>query len=169
MLDHAFRGEGEWRAPHLCTTGNLRTRAGRSSTPPRRRGTGLGDLPQPHRLWVRTAAALYLPQTFRLPSFPLSAGRGPEMHSLPGLRNELSELAHCWEAAPDDDGLKELLRVAHDPDDGCVADASEVLTFARLASCPAMRPSAATAPSGWSGNRMHKRLAEDRRTEPAPS
>ena len=47
--------------------------------------------------------------------------------------SELSELAHRWDLPLDDDGLRELLRVAHDPDDGCVADAPEILTFARLA------------------------------------
>ena len=65
--------------------------------------------------------------------FPLSAGRALKCASLPGLRNELFELAQQWDLPLDDDGLKELLRVAHDPDDGCVVDAPEVLTFARLA------------------------------------
>ena len=49
-----------------------------------------------------------------------------------GLRNELSELAERWELPLDDDGLHDLLRVAHDPDDGWVAEPPEVMTFARL-------------------------------------
>ena len=53
--------------------------------------------------------------------------------SLPGLRNELNELAVRWELPVDDHGLREVLRIAHDPDDGCVADCPEILTFARLA------------------------------------
>ena len=36
-------------------------------------------------------------------------------------------------AQPDDQGLEQLLDVARDPDDGWVAEASEILTFARLA------------------------------------
>ncbi len=53
--------------------------------------------------------------------------------SLHGLRGELAELARCWELPQDDQGLQQLLEVACDPDDGCVAEPPEILTFARLA------------------------------------
>ena len=53
--------------------------------------------------------------------------------SLLGLRNELAELAERWDLPLDDAGLQALLRVARDPDDGWVADPTEILTFARLA------------------------------------
>ena len=61
------------------------------------------------------------------PGAPLSCA------SLPGLRTELALLAERWELPLDDEGLTELLNVACDPDDGFVADAPEILTFARLA------------------------------------
>jgi hypothetical protein len=76
---------------------------------------------------------VYLPAHVQTASFPLSAGASLRCASLPGLRNELTELAERWELPLDDHGLEELLRVAHDPDDGCVADSPEILTFARLA------------------------------------
>jgi hypothetical protein len=76
---------------------------------------------------------VYLPAHVQTASFPLSVGGPLKCASLPGLRNELFELAQRWELPLDDHGLEELLRVAHDPDDGCVADAPEILTYARLA------------------------------------
>src|SRR4029453_11827674 len=76
---------------------------------------------------------VYLPAHVQTASFPLSAGGQLKCASLPGLRNELSALAQRWDLPLDDLGLRELLRIAHDPDDGCVADTSEILTFARLA------------------------------------
>ena len=52
--------------------------------------------------------------------------------SLPGLRGELAELAERWELPLDDEALNDLLHVSRDPDDGWVADAPDVLAFARL-------------------------------------
>jgi hypothetical protein len=109
---------------------------------------------------------VYLPAHVQTASFPLSAGGPLKCASLPGLRNELSELAQRWELPLDDEGLKELLRVAHDPDDGCVADA-EILTFARPPWRPT-RPSAATAPSGWSGNKPRSSSVDSAGKEPSP-
>ncbi len=132
VLDHAFGCEGEWEgAPplhfgELADTGwgELQRRAvesmGTDSFP---NLTALGE----------DGRGVYLPANVRAASFPLSEGGALKCASLPGLRNELTGLAECWELPLDDDGLKELLRVAHDPDDGCVADAPEVLTYARLA------------------------------------
>ena len=72
------------------------------------------------------------PRSVQAVALPLSAGGPLNCASLLGLRNELSELAERWDLPLDDDGLHDLLRVAHDPDDGWVAEPPEVLTFARL-------------------------------------
>ena len=76
---------------------------------------------------------VYLPAHLKAVSFPLSAGGPLKCASLLGLRNELAELAERWDLPLDDVGLQALLRVARDPDDGWVADPTEILTFARLA------------------------------------
>src|SRR5262249_47327492 len=65
---------------------------------------------------------VYLPAQVQTISLPLSAGAPLRCASLPGLRNELAELARRWDLPLDDDGLYTLLRVAQDPDDGWVAD-----------------------------------------------
>ena len=75
---------------------------------------------------------MYLPAQLQAISFPLSAGGTLRCASLLGLRHELADLAERRELPMDDDGLHELLRVAHDPDDGWVAEPPEVMTFARL-------------------------------------
>jgi hypothetical protein len=132
VLDHAFGAEGDWdgeTALHygdLADTGwsELQRRAcevlGKDAVP---NLTALGD----------AGRGVYLPAHVQTASFPLSIGGPLKCASLPGLRNELTELAALWELPLDDHGLEELLRVAHDPDDGCVADSPEILTFARLA------------------------------------
>ena len=76
---------------------------------------------------------VYLPAHVQTVSLPLSAGAPLSCASLPGLRTELALLAERWELPLDDEGLTELLNVTCDPDDGFVADAPEILTFARLA------------------------------------
>jgi hypothetical protein len=132
VLDHAFGAEGEWEGTpplhygEMADTGwsDLQGRAVEE----------LGAETVPNLIALGEAGrGVYLPANVQTASFPLSAGGSLRCASLPGLRNELSELAQRWELPLDDEGLKELLRVAHDPDDGCVADAPVVLTFARLA------------------------------------
>jgi len=76
---------------------------------------------------------VYLPTHVRAVSLPLSAGSTLRCASLPGLRDELAELAGHWDLPLDDVALKALLRVECDPDDGFVADSPEILAFARLA------------------------------------
>ncbi len=79
------------------------------------------------------AGGVYLPAHVQTVSLPLSAGAPLNCASLPGLRHELALLAQCWELPLDDQGLEQLLDVTCDPDDGFVAEAPEILTFARLA------------------------------------
>ena len=76
---------------------------------------------------------VYLPTHVRAVSLPLSAGRPLRCASLPGLRDELAELAVRWDLPLDDDALRRCSRSSRDPDDGCVADSPEILAFARLA------------------------------------
>lgn len=76
--------------------------------------------------------AVYLPSNVRTMTLPTSGGQ-LRCASLPGLRRELFALADLWELPLDDRALEEILRVASDPDDGPVADAPEVVAFARLA------------------------------------
>lgn len=132
VLDHAFGAEGDWEG-----------------VPPRHFGelaeTGWGDLQRraAEELGddsVRNLLALgedgrgvYLPANVQAVSLPLPAGSALRCASLPGLRRELAELAERWDLALDDEALKDLLGVHRDPDDGWVADAPEILTFARLA------------------------------------
>jgi hypothetical protein len=131
VLDHAFGAEGEWEGTPPLHFGELAD-------------TGWAELQHravaelgPEMIPNLTALAedgrgVYLPAQVQTASFPLSIGGPLKCASLPGLRNELSELAQRWQLPQDDHGLEELLRVGHDPDDGCVADAPEILTYARL-------------------------------------
>lgn len=131
VLDNAFGAEGDWEgmAPcqfgELCDTGwaDLQERAvqelGRDAL------TNLLALGAEGR-------GVYLPTHVRAVSLPLSQGEPLRCASLPGLRRELAELAERWELPLDDDALRDVLNVGQDPDDGWVADAPEILTFARL-------------------------------------
>jgi hypothetical protein len=132
VLDHAFGAEGEWEGTPTRCYGELADTGW--SDLQRRAINELGEETIPNLAALgETGRGVYLPAHVQTTSFPLSAGDPLKCASLLGLRNELFELAQRWELPVDDDGLKELLRVAHDPDDGCVADMPEVLTFARLA------------------------------------
>ena len=143
-FEERFRQRGRGR-PGQC----LRRRGGLGRGPPRTfgelAGTGWADLQDraaeelgadavPNLLALGAdGRGVYLPAHVRAVSLPLSAGRALRCASLPGLRRELAELAERWDLPLDDEGLEDLLRVHRDPDDGWVADAPEILTFARLA------------------------------------
>ena len=132
VLDNAFGAEGDWEG-----------------VPPRHFGelaeTGWADLQKRavEELGADSVANLlalgpegrgvYLPAHVQAVSLPLSAGAPLRCASLPGLRRELADLAERWDLALDDEALKDLLSVHRDPDDGWVADAPEILAFARLA------------------------------------
>jgi hypothetical protein len=132
VLDHAFGAEGDWEGVpplhfgELADTGwtELQTRAGEA----------LGAVAVPNLLALgQQGRGVYLPAHVQAVSLPLSAGSTLRCASLPGLRGELAELARCWDLPLDDVGLKSLLEVECDPDDGFVADSPEVLAYARLA------------------------------------
>jgi hypothetical protein len=131
VLDNAFGAEGEWEGTPPLHYGELAD-SGWSELQ-RRAMDELGreEIPNLTALGLE-GRGVYLPAHVQTASFPLSCGGPLKCASLLGLRNELVELAERWELPLDDDGLQELLRVAHDPDDGWVSDAPEVLTFARL-------------------------------------
>jgi hypothetical protein len=134
VLDHAFGAEGDWEG---------------EGVPPRSfgelAGTGWADLQAqaaeelgadavPNLLALGAGGrGAYLPAHVGAVSLPLSAGQALRCASLPGLRRELAELAERWDLPLDDEGLEDLLRVYRDPDDGWVADAPEVMSFAQLA------------------------------------
>jgi len=131
VLDQAFGAEGDWEgtAPRLfgeldgSAWGDFQARAAEE----------LGAEEIPNLLALDAdGRGVYLPAHVQAVTLPLSAG---DLHcaSLPGLRRELAALAERWELPVDDEALAEILRVSSDPDDGFVADAPEILAFARLA------------------------------------
>ncbi len=132
VLDHAFGGECEWEGSPPLHYGELADTGW--SELKRRAVAELGSDAIPNLTALsEEGRGVYVPAHVQAVSLPLSAGGPLKCASLLGLHNELAELAQCWDLPLDDDGLRELLRVAHDPDDGWVADQPEVMTFARLA------------------------------------
>lgn len=132
VLDHAFGAEGDWEGVpprhfgELAETGwsDLQRRALRE----------LGADAIPNLLALgQDGRGVYLPAHVQAISLPLPAGEALRCASLPGLRRELAELAERWDLALDDEALKDLLNIHRDPDDGWVADAPEILAFARIA------------------------------------
>ncbi len=131
VLDHAFGAEGEWEGSPPLHYGE-QADSGWAELQ-RRAAEELGREGAPNLLAVSAEqGGVYLPAHVQAVRLPLSEGTRLDCASLPGLRNELAELAQRWELPEDDEGLMELLNVARDPDDGWVADAPEILTFARL-------------------------------------
>src|SRR5262249_45929588 len=131
VLDNAFGAEGEWEGLPPLHYGEL---ADTGWSELQRRATealGIEAIPNLSALGD-DGGGVYVPAQVQAISLPLSAGGPLRCASLLGLRNELAELADRWELPLDDEGLRELLRVARDPDDGWVAEPPEVMTFARL-------------------------------------
>ncbi len=132
VLDNAFGAEGDWEGVAPRHFGEL-VAAGWDELQ-LRAAEELGRDAVPNLLALgEEGRGVYLPTHVRAVSLPLSAGGPLRCASLPGLRRELAELAGRWELPLDDEGLQDLLQVSRDPDDGWVADAPEILTFARLA------------------------------------
>jgi hypothetical protein len=132
VLDHAFGAEGDWEGVPPRSFGELEAPVWADL---QRRAVGeLGADAVPNLLALDSEGrGVYLPQHVRAVSLPMSRGGSLRCASLPGLRGELAELAARWDLPLDDQGLLDLLRVYQDPDDGPVADAPEILVFARLA------------------------------------
>jgi hypothetical protein len=132
VLDHAFGAEGEWEGSPPLRYGELADTGW--SDLQRRAIDELGAETIPNLVALGPEGrGVFLPTHVQTISFSLSAGRQLKCASLLGLRNELAELAERWDLPLDDAGLQALLRVASDPDDGWVADPTEILIFARLA------------------------------------
>jgi hypothetical protein len=132
VLDHAFGAEGEWEGVEPLHFGEL---VGTGWTDLQKRAVAaLGKEMVPNLLALGAEGrGVYLPAHVQAVSLPLSAGSSLRCASLPGLRSELAELAERWDLPLDDSGLKQVLQVGNDPDDGWVADSPEVVAFARLA------------------------------------
>jgi len=131
VLDNAFGAEGDWEGTPPCHFGEL-SGAGWADLQ-RRAAEELGAEFVPNLMALgEEGRGVYLPAHVRAISLPLSRGEALRCASLPGLRRELDELASRWDLPVDDEGLKDVLNVHRDPDDGWVADAPEILIFARL-------------------------------------
>jgi len=132
LLDNAFGAEREWEPSTALHYGEQADWGWAELQ--RRAADELGPTAVPNLLAIGTEqGGVFLPAQVQTVSLPLSAGSPLNCASLPGLRHELAELAHCWELPLNDQGLEQLLDVARDPVDGWVAEAPEILTFARLA------------------------------------
>jgi len=132
VLDNAFGAEGDWEGVPPRHYGELVDSGWKELQD--RASSELGPESVPNLLAMGAEGrGVYLPTHVRAVALPLSAGGPLCCASLPGLRAELTELANRWELSLDDQGLQDLLQVSRDPDDGWVADAPEILTFARLA------------------------------------
>ncbi|MGC8642757.1 MAG: hypothetical protein ACP5XB_23100 [Isosphaeraceae bacterium] len=132
VLDQAFGAEGEWEGTTSVHYGEQADWGWAELQ--RKAAEELGRESVTNLLAIGAEqGGVYLPAHVRTVCLPLSAGAPLSCASLPGLRSELALLAERWELPLDDDGLNELLNVTCDPDDGFVADAPEILTFARLA------------------------------------
>lgn len=132
VLDHAFGAEGDWEGVSPLHFGEMVDQGWADLQ--NRAVAELGDWLVPNLLALGSGErGVFLPAHVRAVSLPLSAGAPLRCASLPGLRSELAELAHRWDLPLDDPGLEALLQVSQDPDDGWVAEAPEVLAFARLA------------------------------------
>jgi hypothetical protein len=132
VLDHAFGAECEWEGSPPLNYGELADTGWSELQRLALEELGTDTIPNLAAL-CEDGRGVYVPAQVQAISFPLSAGGHLNCASLLGLHNELSELARCWDLPLDDEGLRELLRVGCDPDDGWVADQPEVMTFARLA------------------------------------
>jgi len=132
VLDHAFGGENEWEGVPPCHFGDL-AESGWAEL--QKRGCeALGAEAIPNLLGLGVEGrGVYLPAHVQAVTLPLSRGAPLRCASLPGLRDELAQLAECWDLSLEDQALRDLIRIHLDPDDGWVADTPEVLAFARLA------------------------------------
>lgn len=127
-LDRAF-GDGDWNAVESgfgemeqANWSEFRDRACDE--------LGLDEVPNLLALGSE-GRVVYLPANVQTMTMKLPSSAGDlRCASLPGLRRELFEVAARWDLPLDDTTLEGILK---DEEDGGVADAPEVLAFARLA------------------------------------
>jgi hypothetical protein len=131
VLDNAFGAEGDWEGMPPRQFGELGDTGWADLQARAVQELGRDALPSLLALGAE-GRGVYLPTHLRAVALPLSRGQSLRCASLPGLRSELAELAERWELPLDDEALQDLIHVHQDPDDGWVADAPEILTFARL-------------------------------------
>ncbi len=132
VLDNAFGAEGDWEGGDPCEFGDLYKAAWDDLQ--RRAIDELGEYEVTNLLALDAEGrGVFLPTHVRAVSLPLSQGQELRCASLHGLRRELAALAECWELPLDDAGLRDLVGIDCDPDDGFVADAPEIVAYARLA------------------------------------
>lgn len=131
VLDQAFGAEGDWEGAAPRQFGAME--GATWAVFQERAADEMGPDEIPNLLALDALGrGVYLPANVRAVTLPLSAGN-LRCASLPGLRRELFALAEVWELPIEDEGLEAILCIGNDPDDGFVADAPEVLAFARLA------------------------------------
>lgn len=131
VLDNAFGAEGDWEGSPPRSYGE--TLASGWADLQARAACELGSHTIPNLLALASdAQGVYLPTSVRAVCLPLQRGL-LNCASLTGLRRELETLAEHWDLPSDDSGLERILQTSVDPDDGPVADAPEILTFALLA------------------------------------
>jgi hypothetical protein len=127
-IDQAFGAEGDWDGETRRGFGEL-DEDGLTHL----RRQALAEFPAeeiPNLLALDAEGrGVYLPANVQAVALPLSAGGPLRCASLTGLRRELFDLAERWELPVDDDSLTAILQ---DAESGGVADAPEVLAFARL-------------------------------------
>ncbi|GAC1463754.1 MAG: hypothetical protein NVSMB9_01590 [Isosphaeraceae bacterium] len=132
ILDHAFGAEGDWEGLPPLHFGELAGNDWAALQHCALKEMGAQGVPNLCAL-DEQGRGVYLPAHVQAISLPLSEGKALRCASLPGLRRELAELAERWDLPLDDPALRDLLNIHRDPDDGWVADAPEILCFARLA------------------------------------
>jgi len=132
VLDNAFGAEGDWEGVPPRNFGELADTGWADLQARARDALGADALPNLLALG-NEGQGVYLPANLRAVCLPLSKGASLRCASLPGLRKELAELAECWDLPLDDDALRDVLNIHFDAVDGWVADAPEILAFARLA------------------------------------
>lgn len=130
VLGQAFGADGDWEVAESRGYGELDEANWADFRDRAADEFGADEVPNILALGVE-GRVVYLPASVRAMTLGLSSGQ-LRCASLPGLRSELLALADRWELPVDDHALEEFLRGGEDPDDGPVADAPEVLAFARL-------------------------------------
>ena len=131
-LGQAF-GEGDWDAAEPRKFGELDESNWSNFRDRACEELGFEEVPNLMALGTERRV-VYLPANVQAMTMNLPSAAGRLLcASLPGLRRELYSLAECWDLTLEDGLLEEILQVAEDPDDGPVADAAEILAFARLA------------------------------------